>query len=253
MPALFEQDMLQLFANARQWYGVGTEGYGEMTTLQRLYNEITPSRERLTDAAGTRHIKSRASDVDVVTAQHSKALAPQRFASGPYGPGSEPPYAPPERLREVPHAAYKGRVLHVGDWVHLMNPVDPARPIVAQIFRLYKRYDVPGTFLSACWYYRPEQTHHAESHEFAPSEVVQTNVFAEHALEDVLEPVLVLFHTVYERARPSAPFWDVDMPTYVVACKYDVNRHAFFAIESWASCVPSSVRDKETYVVQRGG
>ena len=52
-PALFEQDMLQLFCNARIWYGLGSEGYAEMVTLLRLYNELTPSQARLTDAIGT--------------------------------------------------------------------------------------------------------------------------------------------------------------------------------------------------------
>mgnify|MGYP001759148993 CR=1 FL=1 len=251
MPALFEHDMLQLFSNACQWYGLGTDGYGEMTILQRLYNELTPSRGRLVDASGTRHGKGRLSDIDVVNSQHTKAKARalQRFASSPYGPGHEPP-RPSKQPKIVPMdaVAFKGRNYHVGDWVHIMNPLDPSRPIVGQIFRLYKRMDKSGTFFTACWYYRPEQTHHTSSRLFADNEVVQTGVYGEHAIEDLLGDVLVLFHTTYQRARPAAGYWDKDTPVYMVEFKYDVATHEFFPIHSWASCVPASVREKVTYV-----
>ncbi|WFD25871.1 hypothetical protein MNAN1_000839 [Malassezia nana] len=249
MPALFEQDMLQLFSNACQWYGLGTDGYGEMVILQRLYNELTPSRARLVDASGTRQGKARLSDIDIVSAQHSKAKGKsmQKFASSPYGPGHEPPTpVRPPKMLPVEAAAFKGRTYSVGDWVHIMNPVDPSRPIVGQIFRLYKRMDKPGTFFTACWYYRPEQTHHAPSRLFAQNEIVQTGVYGEHAMEDVLGDVMVLFHTTYRRARPSAAYWDKDTPLYMVEYKYNVETHEFFAIHSWASCVPASVRDKVT-------
>ncbi|WFD19109.1 hypothetical protein MCAP1_001330 [Malassezia caprae] len=249
LPALFEQDMLQLFSNACQWYGLGTEGYGEMTTLQRLYNELTPSRGRLVDGSGTRHSKGRPSDIDLVSSQHAKAKAKalQKFASSPYGPGNEPP-RPVKQPKILPMdaAAFKGRNYHVGDWVHIMNPVDPSRPIVGQIFRLYKRMDKPGTFFSACWYYRPEQTHHVSSRHFAENEVLQTGVYGEHAIEDVLGDALVLFHTTYQRARPAAAYWDKETPVYMVEFKYDVATHGFFPIHSWASCVPASVRGKVT-------
>lgn len=251
LPALFEQDMLQLFSNACQWYGLGTDGYGEMTTLQRLYNELTPSRGRFVDASGTRHSKGRVSDIDLVSGQHAKAKsrALQRFASSPYGPGHEPPkQAKQPKMLSMDAAAFKGRTYHVGDWVHIMNPVDASRPIVGQIFRLYKRMDKPGTFFTACWYYRPEQTHHASSRLFADNEVVQTGVYGEHAMEDILGDVLVLFHTTYQRARPAAAYWDKDTPVYMVEFKYDVATHNFHPIHSWASCVPASIREKVTYV-----
>lgn len=244
-PALFEQDMLQLFANARRWYGVGTDGYAEMATLQRLYNALTPSQGRLTDALGVRHVKPRTSDVDVVTAMRAKAKPAQRFASSAYGPGHTPPGVATDAV-PIAAAPFKGRVYRVGDWVHLMNPVDPARPIVGQVFRLYKRRKVPGVFLTACWYYRPEQTHHAPSRLFYPDEVVKTGVFAEHALEDVLEDVFVLPVAVYARARPAPAFCRPDMPVYVVESKYDVVRHTFHRIEDWTQCVPREVRAVET-------
>lgn len=246
-PALFEQDMLQLFCNARIWYGLGSEGYAEMVTLLRLYNELTPSQARLTDAIGIRHGKSRMSDVDVVSAQRSLARASQHFSSSIYGPGREPPSEATVRdVVGMDAAAWKGRVYHVGDWVHLMNPVDPSRPIVGQIFRLYKQRKIPGIFLSACWYYRPEQTHHTETRHFFPNEVVQTAVYGEHAIEDIIEDILVLYLPIFKRARPAAPYWQKESPLYVVESKYDVTRHTFHRIDVWTSNVPAQVRAKKT-------
>ena len=144
------------------------------------------------------------------------------------------------------HVPYKGRFYHVGDWVHVMNPVDPARPIVGQIFRLYKQQKKPGVFFTACWYYRPEQTWHIKSRRFFPNEVFQTGVYGEHALEDILEDVLVLWLPVYLRARPSAHYWRMDAPLYVVESKYDVELHTFHKIEKWEYYVPSAVRSKAT-------
>ncbi|KOS15381.1 rsc complex protein [Malassezia pachydermatis] len=247
VPALFEQDMLQLFSNAREWYGIGTEGYGEMATLLRLYNELTPSRGRLVDGAGTRHMKGRANDVDLVTMQRNKAVAQQHFASSPYGPGNEPPAsALHTKVLPLDVAVWKGKEYRVGDWVHIMNPVDPSRPIVGQLFRVYKRMQVPGIFFTACWYYRPEQTSHPSSKQFAEREVVQTGVYSEHALEDILEDVLVLFHTTYLRGRPSSGYWHPTTPVYMVEQKYDIDTKEFHSIRSWASCVPAAVREITT-------
>ena len=247
-PALFMQDMLQLFANARTWYGLGTEGYGETCILQRLFQQLTRSRTSLHDGLGTRHIRHRASDIDVVNQQRAEAKAANMFASSNYGPLREPPTTAEDisgRI-DVPTVVYQGCTYGVGDWVHLMNPVDPERPIVAQVFRLYKRRDVPGDFLTACWYYRPEQTSHAATRQFMPSEVVKSSVYAEHAMEDILENILVLFRTKYTLGRPRAPYWDSNTPLYVVDSKYDPARHQFARINSWASCVPSEIRSVHT-------
>ena len=37
----------------------------------------------------------------------------------------------------VPEVHYKGWNLRFGDWVHLSNPDDPARPIVGQIYKCW--------------------------------------------------------------------------------------------------------------------
>ncbi|WFD35806.1 hypothetical protein MCUN1_002673 [Malassezia cuniculi] len=243
-PALFEQDVLQLFYNARKWYGIGTEGYGETAVLQRLFQQLTRSQAGLHDGLGARHIKARATDIDVVDAQRAAADPGISFASSKYGPLVEPSpgiYAGMPVVL-IDHAVYKGRRYAPGDWVHLMNPADPAWPIVGQIFRVYKRRDIPGDFVSACWYYRPAQTSHVASRTFFANEVVKTGVYGEHAIEDILEDVLVLFHDRYRLARPSAAYWNTDGPVYIVESKYDTQSHAFYRIKSWTSCVPESTQ-----------
>ena len=75
---------------------------------------------------------------------------------------------------------YKGWTIRLADWLHLSNPDDPSRPIVAHVFRCFvseeayvtgsgaprtreltehlvcsQRRGQPG--VSVCWYYRPEQ------------------------------------------------------------------------------------------------
>lgn len=244
-PALFEQDMLQLFSNARTWYGIGTPGYKEMVTLQRLYQQLTPSKASMYDGANTKHVKARSNDIDLVDQRRARASAVDFFSSSAYGPGNEPhTLHEPHTLLDA--AWFKGRMYRTGDWVHLMNPVDPSRPIVAQIFRVYKRRDVPGTFLTANWYYRPEQTSHGAARVFYENEVLKTGIFGDHVLEDIVEEILVLFHTKYARARPKAAYSAPQVPTYIVESKYDVARAEFHKIQSWASCVPTEVREKRT-------
>ncbi|WFC99085.1 hypothetical protein MYAM1_001822 [Malassezia yamatoensis] len=244
-PALFEQDMLQLFHNARTWYGLGTQGYKEMTTLQRLYQELTPSKASMQDESKAMQLKGRTNDIELVDWRQKHARLASSFASSSYGPGKEPASVY-DADTLLPSAWFKGREYHIGDWVHLMNPVDPSRPIIGQIFRFHKQRKIPGTFLTACWYYRPEQTNHTASRTFYENEVLKTGVFGEHVLEDIIEEVLVLFHTKYTKARPKAAYSTPGAPVYLVESKYDVHKSEFQRIQSWASCVPAEVRSKIT-------
>lgn len=71
---------------------------------------------------------------------------------------------------------YKGWNVRLADWVHLSNPDDPSRPIIAQVFRCwvsvepyvsevlylrsilkYRRSKKGQQGLTVSWYYRPEQ------------------------------------------------------------------------------------------------
>lgn len=41
-----------------------------------------------------------------------------------------------------------------GDWVHLRNPDNAAKPIIGQIFKVYKHASSHQRALGVCWYYR---------------------------------------------------------------------------------------------------
>lgn len=49
-------------------------------------------------------------------------------------------------------------LLCLGDFVHLINPDDAAKPIIGQVFKSFvptKGYKTHH--LTVCWYFRPEQ------------------------------------------------------------------------------------------------
>lgn len=124
--------------------------------------------------------------------------SPTKFASLPAGPGTATPLHSGEgdpamrvttfRVSEkdkkiADEVTYKGWTVRLADWLHLSNPDDPSRPIVAHVFRCFVSEDAyvtgsvavrcprpseltehmicsqrrgqPG--VSVCWYYRPEQ------------------------------------------------------------------------------------------------
>ncbi len=83
------------------------------------------------------------------TSPHS---SPTKFASLPAGPGTATPLHSSEgdaatrvttfRVSEkdkkiVDEVSYKGWTVRLADWLHLSNPDDPSRPIVAHVFRCF--------------------------------------------------------------------------------------------------------------------
>lgn len=137
---------------------------------------------------------------------------------------------------------YKSEMWKVGDWVHIQNPNDVTKPVVAQIYRTWQ--DPEGEkWVNACWYYRPEQTvHHYEKH-FYPNEVVKTGQYRDHRIEEVIDRCFVMFVTRYNRGRPRglAPEKDV----YVCESRYNEEKHKLNKIKTWASCLPDEVREKD--------
>ena len=78
--------------------------------------------------------------------------SPTNFASLPAGPGTATPLHSVEgdpstrvttfRVSEkektiVDEVQYKGWTVRLADWLHLSNPDDPSRPIVAHVFRCF--------------------------------------------------------------------------------------------------------------------
>lgn len=137
---------------------------------------------------------------------------------------------------------YKGDLFKVGDWVHIQNPNDVTKPIVAQIYRTWQ--DNEGDkWINACWYYRPEQTvHHYEKH-FYPNEVVKTGQYRDHRIDEVVDRCFVMFVTRYNRGRPRGLPPEKDV--YVCESRYNEEKHKLNKIKTWASCLPDEVRERD--------
>ena len=136
---------------------------------------------------------------------------------------------------------YKNELWKIGDWIHVQNPNDVTKPIVAQIYRTWQ--DPEGQkWINACWYYRPEQTvHHYEKH-FYPNEVVKTGQYRDHQIDEIVDRCFVMFFTRYSRGRPR----DIgDKEVYVCEARYNEEKHKLNKIKTWASCLPDEVRDKD--------
>ncbi|CEL06684.1 Putative Component of the RSC chromatin remodeling complex (Eurofung) [Aspergillus calidoustus] len=137
---------------------------------------------------------------------------------------------------------HKGELWKVGDWVHIQNPNDVTKPVVAQIYRTWQ--DSEGEkWINACWYYRPEQTvHHFEKH-FYPNEVVKTGQYRDHRVEEIVDRCFVMFFTRYNRGRPRD--FPLDKEVYVCEARYNEEKHKLNKIKTWASCLPDEVREKD--------
>lgn len=129
-----------------------------------------------------------------------------------------------------------------GDWVHINNPNDPRKPIVAQIYRTWQ--DREGhKWVNACWYYRPEQTvHHYEKH-FYENEVVKTGQYRDHRIEEIDDRCFVMFITRYPKGRPRG--FPANKSVYVCESRYNEEKFKFNKIKTWASCLPDEVREKD--------
>lgn len=130
----------------------------------------------------------------------------------------------------------------LGDWVHITNPNDLTKPIVAQIYRTWE--DKSGQkWVNACWYYRPEQTVHRFEKHFLENEVVKTGQYRDHRIDEVVDRCFVMFVTRYNKGRPRG--FPKDKEVYVCEARYNEEKHKINKIKTWASCVPDEVREKD--------
>ncbi|KAI0005206.1 hypothetical protein F4779DRAFT_598546 [Xylariaceae sp. FL0662B] len=142
-------------------------------------------------------------------------------------------------LLEIIH---RGEVWRVGDWVHITNPNDLTKPIVAQIYRTWE--DRSGQkWVNACWYYRPEQTVHRFEKHFLENEVVKTGQYRDHRIDEVVDRCFVMFVTRYNKGRPRG--FPRDKEVYVCEARYNEEKHKLNKIKTWASCVPDEVRERD--------
>ncbi|KAI1136327.1 hypothetical protein F5Y05DRAFT_390995 [Hypoxylon sp. FL0543] len=144
--------------------------------------------------------------------------------------------------RPLPGIEHKGEIWRVGDWVHITNPNDLTKPIVAQIYRTWE--DKTGQkWVNACWYYRPEQTVHRFEKHFLENEVVKTGQYRDHRIDEVVDRCFVMFVTRYNKGRPRG--FPKDKEVYVCEARYNEEKHKLNKIKTWASCVPDEVREKD--------
>jgi chromatin structure-remodeling complex subunit RSC1/2 len=142
----------------------------------------------------------------------------------------------------LPEVQWSGETWRVGDWVHLQNPNDLTKPIVAQVYRIWK--DAQGqNWINACWYYRPEQTVHRVDKHFYEHEVVKTGNYRDHRVSEIVDRCFVMFVTRFPKGRPQG--LPRDKSVYVCESRYNEERCTFNKIKTWASCLPDEVRDKD--------
>lgn len=137
----------------------------------------------------------------------------------------------------------------IGDWVLLKNPNDPSKPIIAEIFKLWRTED-GQEWLNACWYFRPEQTVHRVDRLFYKKEVMKTGQYRDHVIEDIVSKCYVIHFTRYQRGDPEFP---VDGPQFVCEYRYNESDKIFNKIRTWKACLPEEVRDIEEPTIPVNG
>ncbi|KAG7090566.1 hypothetical protein E1B28_009674 [Marasmius oreades] len=239
----FDKEMIRLFEKARRWHEPCTESYGNILLLQRFYQALTSSNP----PSGPPYSST------------------TNFASLRAGPGNvKPVHGDGEGVagvtnhrvitREkkfVDEVHYKGWTVKLADWLHLSNPDDPTRPIIAQVFRCWisEEESKKGQVgITVSWYYRPEQTYHPPNRVFWEGEVFKTSHFAEHPLADIIEKIACQFTARHIRGRPRAPFWWPGFPLYVCDSRYNDRDRIFVRIKNWNSCIPEEVRKSDEFM-----
>lgn len=199
--------MMRLFERSRRWYAEQTPEYGQVISLQRMYQAFTGAETVSASTVDEAHHHAS------FTAGPGKAREKDGGDSKDHFLTREPGYL--ER-KYTSAARWKGLEYKVGDWVHLVNPDDATRPVVGQIWKTYIP-TVKGRrthHVSVAWYYRPEQvsvlrieliqTVHASKQQFYKREVIRTGLFCDHPVEDIIERVAVQPWSRYIRGRPKA-------------------------------------------------
>ncbi|BGP37534.1 hypothetical protein JCM10450v2_001438 [Rhodotorula kratochvilovae] len=244
-PEAFDHDLHHLFSIAKLFIRPDSPGtvYSDLLVLQRLYQELTKQVSPavrsavIDDAAALSSVGGGPGNV-----QHAKGDESAIGADLKSRATTRPTTKDKVFLDGI---NFKGQVLKTGDWVHLLNPDNPGKPIIAQIWKTYKRPESAQRCLSVCWYYRPEETVHPASRTFYENEVFKTGVFVDHVVEDFVDRCFVMFFTKYTRGRPKPPAWDPSIPLYVCEYRYKDDVKAFKKIKSWSSCVPEEIRKHE--------
>lgn len=137
----FDVDMARLFEKGRRWYDLGSEHYGNILLLQRLYQSLTstsspPSGPPYTT---TSNFASLPAGPGTARPLHSNPNPNDTSSAGQVhgGPGVTTYRVSNKDRVWVDEVEYKGWGIRLADWLHLANPDDPSRPIVVQVFKCW--------------------------------------------------------------------------------------------------------------------
>ncbi|KAI0044882.1 hypothetical protein FA95DRAFT_1608164 [Auriscalpium vulgare] len=242
---MFDREMAQLFEKARRWHEPGSDAYGHVLLLQRLYQAImSPNPPPGPPYTSTTNFASLRAGPGTARPLHSSS-DPEKMA------GVTTFRVSNKDRTFVDEVQYKGWSVRLADWLHLSNPDDPSKPIVAQVFKCYvsdepAKKGQPG--VTVCWYHRPEQTFHPAHRQFWEGEVFKTSHFADHPVEDIIEKIACQFTARHIRGRPRPPYWYLGWPLYVCDSRYNDRERIFVKIKNWNSCVPEEVRKSTEFM-----
>lgn len=135
-----------------------------------------------------------------------------------------------------------GHNIRVGDWVLINNPINPDKPTVGQVFRLWSTQE-GVQYTNVCWYYRPEQTSHRVDRLFYINEVCKTGQYRDHLAAEIVGPCFVLFLTRYQRGDLPHGFLPEGCPWFICEFRYNETSHVFNRIRTWRACLPDEIRD----------
>jgi chromatin structure-remodeling complex subunit RSC1/2 len=142
----FDRDLTRLFERARRWHAAGSEAYGRCILLQVCLSDLSSSIFS--------NVLSQQRLYHLLTSPPFPSTPPptlSNFSSIAAGPGVARPlhsssesslavttFRIPTKDRSfTEELTYKGMTIRLGDWVHLMNPDDTAKPIIAQVFKTW--------------------------------------------------------------------------------------------------------------------
>lgn len=238
----FEVDLFKVFDTFRLGSIVGSNRYGLVNILQRYYAGIcAPSHLTLNQDFNFASVKAGPGN------PYAEELAEGQPGMEGVGPATSRILTRHRTFHDG--GFYRGMNLNMGDWVHIINPDDPSKPIPAQLFKVFTPDHLDHPHITVCRYYRPEQTVHASYRRFYETEVFKSGNYVDLPVEDLLEKTFVMFATKYARGRPKEHLWDKRRPLYIVEHRYSpkskTETGGFSKIKSWNACIPEEVRKTE--------
>lgn len=237
----FDLDVSRLFEKARRFFAPLTREYGHVMSLQRLYNALTAPYPLELPHRGA--LPPSANSFASISAGPGNARSLNATADEEAGPGVTTHRVSTKDREFTEEARQKGLSIKLGDYVHLMNPDDPTRPIIAQVFKTFVPTKGARTHhVTVCWYYRPEQTVHPSNKLFYETEVFKTGHMCDHPVEDILERITVQFFVKWVRGRPNPPEFYPGWPSYVCHSRYNDKERLMVRVKNWNSCIPDELR-----------